>query len=389
MHSPTDTTNKQRYSPDIIDLLREVYGQETERCLTELPKTAEHFFFRANTLRATIEQTRQDLQKTGITIHAHERIPEALSTPTQGPFEVPVRDQEIAVDKFTAESVLQGSHVYAPGVVSCQGLRSGDKVTIVDPLSEPVALGVARMDENEILTFRKGLAVEVELARFQVPNLRSLEAFKRGWLYPQSLPSIAVARVLDPAADEIIVDMTCSPGGKLSHICQLTNNTARVVGVDRNPGKIRVTKTTLARLGCENVTLLARDSRQLPDLLRGHEVDKVLLDPPCSALGLRPKLFDHSTLKRITSLASYQKQLLKAASRVVKDYGTVVYSVCTVTREECEDVVDYGVHECGLELVPQEPMIGVEGLGPYQLSQRFHPHIHGTGYFIAKFVKKP
>lgn len=387
MHNQATSAVEHAFSEDVVRLLRQVYGNETDKCLKLLPTTAELFFFRANTLRAGIEQVQQSLRRSGIESSTHPRISEAISTPTSGPFEIPTLNLRVVVDKFTAEAVLQGANVYAPGVLSCQGLRAGQKVTVVDRLHEPVALGIARMGENEILTFRKGLAIETQLARYQVPNLRALKEFADGSLYPQSLPSIVVGRVLAPAPTETIVDLTCSPGGKLSHICQLTFNQAKLIGIDRNPRKIEVTKRTLERLGCSNVTLLVCDARRVPEELTDLKADKVLVDPPCSALGLRPKLFDYSTFERVEGLAAYQKQLLRAAARLVTMGGTVVYSVCTVTKQECEEVAQFGIDKCGLELVEQEPVIGDAGEPPFHYCQRFHPHVHGTGYFIAKFRK--
>jgi 16S rRNA (cytosine967-C5)-methyltransferase len=118
--------------------------------------------------------------------------------------------------------------------------------------------------------------------------------------------------------------------------------------------------------------------------------DRVLIDPPCTALGLRPKVYDFTTSKRICDLADYQKQFIKAACKIAKPGGIIVYSVCTFTIEECERVVEFAEDDCGLKVMEQTPMLGSGGLdighsGP--LCQRFHPHSHEIGYFIAKFQR--
>ncbi len=125
--------------------------------------------------------------------------------------------------------------------------------------------------------------------------------------------------------------------------------------------------------------------------LRNLKPDRVLIDPPCSALGLRPKIYDHTKKQRVDDLAEYQKQFIKAGSRVVKPGGVVVYSVCTFTAQECEGVVEFAEEECDLHTVQQTPFLGSTGLGrtgePALLCQRFRPDTDEIGYFIAKFIR--
>lgn len=100
-------------------------------------------------------------------------VPEAMGILVQGPFEVPQVGPGVIVDKQTAESVLQGANVYAPGVLNCMSMQVGGEVTIVSELGEVIASGKALMSENEVLKFRKGLAVEVNLRRFNGPHILS------------------------------------------------------------------------------------------------------------------------------------------------------------------------------------------------------------------------
>ncbi len=147
----------------------------------------------------------------------------------------------------------------------------------------------------------------------------------------------------------------------------------------------------MTTLGCKNVVLSVHDSRYLHEDFRDLNADRVLIDPPCSALGLRPKIYDFTTLDRINRLADYQKQFITAASKIVRPGGVIVYSVCTFTPQECEEVVKFAEQECALQVIGQDPFLASNGLpkyGPSALScQRFHPHKHEIGYFIAKFIK--
>ena len=380
-----------KFSMDFVKQLHNLYGISFQASLKALKSPGKRYYFRANTLKISPDDLLERLRAKGYNVNKHEILDEAIYTPVQGPFSIQAQGRKIVVEKFTAESVMQGAHVYAPGVVMCQGLRRGEQVTIVDDHGQLVANGLARMSENQILTFRKGLAIEVTSSMYKVPSLRETEEYAKGLLYSQSLPAMVTVRVLDPQPGETILDMACSPGGKLSHICQLTHNKGVVIGVDRNKRKIAMAQETVTRLGCKNVSLLISDARYL-DVDHAHIIaDRCLVDPPCSSLGIVPKLYENVSQEEINSLAEYQKQFVKVASKMVKPNGSVVYSVCTITREECEDVARFGEEKCGLELVEQKMFLGSPGsafdFNHAKYTQRFHPHIHGGGFFIACFTK--
>ena len=378
------------FSEAVLRALGEVYGPgELGEVLKALSRPGPRYYLRVNTLKADRDIVLDRLRDKGLDFRPDGRLPEAIYMPVRGPNRLPKADKAVVVDKFTAESAMMGSHVYAPGVLSLRGVGEGDEVLVVSELGQPVAFGIARMDEKRFLRSRRGLVVEVLRALYELPPIRELEEFREGLIYPQSLPSMLTSRVLGPRPGELIVDMTCGPGGKLSHICQLTANKAYVVGFDRSRRKVEETREVLARLGCE-ASVVKADSRYLdvdyPALV--HRADRVLVDPPCSALGVMPKLFDLKGEGELRALSEYQKQFLKVASRIVKPGGVVVYSVCTMTVQECEGVVAFAIENCGLEVDEQPVYMGSRGLpglvDGHEWLQRFHPHLHGWGYFIAR-----
>jgi len=380
-----------KFSEDTLRELLRVYGSELETVVRALRSTGKRYYVRVNTLKTTSEQAQRRLRDIGFDARQHETIAEALWVPVQGPFEVPAHPKRVMVEKFTAESVLQGANVYAPGVVRCRKLRLGDVVNVIDDEGEILASGIARMNETQILTFRKGLAIEVTKAKYSVPSFRETREFQDGLIYPQSLPAILTSKILDPKPDEIVLDMTCSPGGKLSHICQLMKNQGRVFGVDRNKQKIDTAMETCARTGCSNVTLFVHDSRYLNIDFPSLRPDKILVDPPCSALGIMPKVYEYATTREIEALARYQKQFLATASKMIKPGGRIVYSVCTLSLQECEENAAHAENSYSLSIKEQSPMLGKPGIPvegrPTERCQRFHPHENDAGYFIAAFHK--
>ena len=385
---------KYKFSQGVLSCLKKAYGEELEKVLDGLKTPGDKYYFRVNTLKTTQAKVSKRFSEKGIETRNDPIIDEALYMPIEGPFKISLPDKEIMVDKPTAESAMMGINVYAPGIIKCSGTRLNDELTIVDPCKQPVASGIARMSERGILGPRKGLAVEVTSSIYKVPNLRETPEFVEGQIYLQSRPSMLASRILDPNPNEIVVDLTCSPGGKLSHISQLMDNRGRIIAVDRNGKKIAATQATLDRLGCKNVELLVQDGRYFHLDLPSIKADKCIVDPPCSALGIVPKLFDFSSENEILSLANYQKQFLKAASKIVKKGGKMVYSVCTVTIDECEQVAKFAIDECGFEPEEQKLFLGSNGLGldkedsDARFLQRFHPHMHNIGFFIASFRRK-
>jgi len=380
-----------RFSADVVGIVKQTFGSAGEEVLEALAKPVRTYYVRCNTLRSSADELINRLQTLGFQVKQNSTVPEAIGIQIKGPFQVPQAGERIIVDKHTAESSLQGANVYAPGILNCGSMRTGDDVTIVSEFGEVIAVGKAMMNANDVLTFRKGLAVRNDHPRFIGPHIRDLPEFSQGSLYPQSLAAMVTVRVLDPKPGETVVDVSCAPGGKLSHISQLTDNSGKVFGFDRNSGKIGQARQTVMTLGCKNVVLSVHDSRYLHEDFRDLKADRVLIDPPCSALGLRPKIYDFTTLDRINRLADYQKQFITAASKIVRPGGVIVYSVCTFTPQECEEVVKFAEQECALQVTGQDPFLASNGLPKYGpsalLCQRFHPHKHEIGYFIAKFTK--
>ena len=391
MEKSIKLTEKFKFSHGIIECLKSVYKQDLETVLDSMKAPGPKYYFRINTLKESRNEIIRSIRKNGMEASEEPKIEECLYFPVKGPFEVDFPSNKIKVDKFTSESAMIGADVYAPGIIKCSGIRLGNKVKIVDPYDQPVATGIVRMGENEILSLRRGLAVENTSSIYRVPKLRESKHFKEGLIYMQSLPSILTSKILDPNPDDIIIDLTCSPGGKLSHISQLMENNGKIIAVDRNERKISITRDTINRLGCNNIELLIHDSRYFHLDFPKIKADKCIVDPPCSALGITPKLYDFSPKNKILALAKYQKQFLKTASKTVKKGGLIVYSVCTVTLEECEEVVQFAVDNCDLEVTEQKMYIGSRGIPleniPFKNLQRFHPHKHGAGFFIACFKK--
>ncbi len=375
-------------------LLEYLKDSSIENLFRSIRRPTSRYYVRVNTLLIDSYEMYKILREKKYKIHLDEHIPEALWFEVEGPFKIPSARKIVVADKYAAESVYVGANLYAPGIVKAKGVSKRDEVLIIAPTGEEVAYGIAEMSEDEIRKKRRGLAIRVIVSRYRVPSLRELEEYKKGLIYDQSIAAQWVSKILNPNYNELIVDMNCAPGGKLSHIIQLCSK-ARVIGIDRSMPKMMNTKETLERLKMYHICdIVLHDSRYIdidfPKLL--ERVDKVLIDPPCSSLGVRPKLIDVKTMRDIEILQKYQIQFLKPAYKILKRGGLLIYSTCTITVLENEKVIEEAT-KLGFNIeyvdIPYKE-IGLSGNSWDYMVARFMPHIHdfSPGFFIAVLSKQ-
>ena len=171
------------------------------------------------------------------------------------------------------------------------------------------------------------------------------ELFKRGELMPQSRASAAVARVLAPEPGERVLDLCAAPGGKTTHLAALMAGEGEVVAVEVHPGRAQALRETCVQMGAGQVRVEQMDAREFGG---PADFDRVLVDPPCSGLGTlqaRPDLRWQPRRAEIDELAAKQAELLRAGADRLRPGGSLVYSVCTVSRREADAVVDGLVRE--------------------------------------------
>ena len=181
-------------------------------------------------------------------------------------------------------------------------------------------------------------------------ELSALSLYRDGKIYLQSLSSMLPPLLLEAQAGENILDMAAAPGGKTTEIASLTDGKAMITACERNLPRLERMKANLVRQGCTRVTVLNMDARQMDDFF---SFDRVLLDAPCSGSGTVTKdsrgRFEPALLKKTAAL---QRAMLEKALRLVKPGGRVVYSTCSILKEENEDVVASLLKSGRCELVP-------------------------------------
>lgn len=376
------------FPQELQEYYRKLFGSEADIIMQKLREPVEKYYIRVNTLKISRDKLIEELKKEGLKPKRSPYLEEGIYFEREGPNfpdDYNPKLPKVIVNKFAAESVYQGAQLYAPGVLNAdKGIREGEEVEIRDPRGLLVGIGIARMDYKEMILAKRGIAVEVTLPKFKLPSLSELKSYEKGYFYAQSLPSMVVAHVLEPEESDVIIDMAAAPGGKTSHIAQLLQNRGEIIAIDKSRNRLKKMEEELKRLGVKNVKLIHMDSRKLPEL--EIKADKILLDAPCTALGIRPKLWETRTPKDIMATARYQRHFINAAIRTLRKGGVLVYSTCTLSYEENEENVKYMISK-GLKLERQSIFIASHGIGIHEV-QRFYPHKHLTqGFFIAKLRK--
>ncbi len=376
------------FPEELQEYYRKLFGEEAEIIMQKLREPVEKYYIRVNTLKISRDKLIEELRKEGLKPKRSPNLEEGIYFDREGPNfpdDYNPNLPTVVANKYAAESVYQGAMLYAPGVLKAdRGIKEGDEVQIRDPKGLLIGIGTAKMSAKEMIKATRGVAVEVTLPKFKLPSLSELKSFEKGYFYPQSLPSMVTARILEPNEGDLIIDMAAAPGGKTTHLAQLMQNRGEIIAIDKSKNRFKKMEETLKRLGVKNVKLVHMDSRNLPEL--GLKADKVLLDAPCTALGVRPKLWESKTPRDIMATARYQRQFINAAIKSLRKGGVLVYSTCTLSYEENEGNVKYMLKK-GLKLERQSIFIGSPGIGIKEV-QRFYPHKHLTqGFFIAKLRK--
>jgi len=274
---------------------------------------------------------------------------------------------------------------------------------------------------NTLKTRRKDLALALmkrgvsldPLAGWSKVGLKIMESpvpvgatpeYLSGHYMLQSAASMCPVLALSPQPKERVLDMSAAPGGKTSYIAQLMRNTGVIFANDLRADRQKATVANMHRLGVKNVITCMHDGRKLSKLFKNFKFDRILLDAPCSGLGVisrDPSVKVQRTIADVKKTAHLQKELLLAAIDVLnhksKTGGVMVYSTCSISVAENEEVVNYALEKRDIKIVETELDFGTPAFTRYQQkrfhpslskTRRFYPHVHNMdGFYVAKIQK--
>lgn len=247
--------------------------------------------------------------------------------------------------------------------------------------------------KNENIEFEK---VVWNKEAFIIKNVREediqkLEIYEQGKIYLQSLSSMLPPIVLKPEEGKDILDMAAAPGGKTTQMAALSNNKAHITACEMNNIRIEKLKYNVEKQGASCVYIMPKDSRQIDDFF---SFDQILLDSPCSGSGTletdNVNIEKYFTPKLIEKSTKSQYALLKKALKILKAGHEMVYSTCSILKEENEEIVRKVLKEVKAEIVPIEfdeieflPLLPVTLEGTICVA----PTEEFEGFYIAKIRK--
>jgi len=225
--------------------------------------------------------------------------------------------------------------------------------------------------------------------RFKGPyNFDNSRLLREGKIVIQDESAALAAILLDPKPGQVVVDLAAAPGGKTELIGELMRNEGVIYAFDVDTKRISRMRRLLERTGITIVKIYEKDGREAPKIVGENVADRVLVDPPCSSDGTlmkNPDLRWRLLEEEVPKLAQLQYELLLAGLKMLKPGGYLLYSTCSLLKEQGEDVIQRVVKKKKAKIVPIK--------GPYEEgflpgTMRAWPHKHNTtGFFYALLTK--
>lgn len=264
-------------------------------------------------------------------------------------------------------------------------------------------------ESEKLIESLKSYGIELEKVN-EIPNAyriisgenvsgKTLE-FILGQYYLQSLSSMIPALILNPNNKDVVLDMCAAPGSKTTQLAELMNNKGTLIANEISLDRLKSLIFNIDKMNLVNIGVMKNKGELLSKIFDNH-FDKILVDAPCSALGITQKKGEVSNWwneKKARGITEIQYKLLISAIKMCKVGGEVVYSTCTITLEENELVLDKIMKKYPVELIDIElPLKCNEGIAKYH-DEDLNPQISKTrrilpweigseGFFVAKLKK--
>ena len=198
-----------------------------------------------------------------------------------------------------------------------------------------------------------------------------------GLYYIQEPSAMSAAALLAPKPGMRVLDLCAAPGGKSTQLATYLGDSGLLVSNEINTQRSRILSQNIERMGIKNAIVTNEDSFVLASHFPGF-FNAIQVDAPCSGEGMfrkLPEAIEQWSMENVAICAARQKEILDNAAVMLKSGGTIVYSTCTFSKEENEDVIEY--------FLERHPDFTLEEM------ERFWPHkVDGEGHFVAKLVRR-
>lgn len=240
---------------------------------------------------------------------------------------------------------------------------------------------IARLKKDGITAKRNPL-LEGCIELSAIKGIEGTVAYRRGMFHIQDISSQISCKIIAPVFNETVVDLCAAPGGKTFTCAEIMNNRGKVYSYDIYDGKVEVLKNGANRLGLSIISAAENDATMPnPDI---PVADKVICDVPCSGLGVirRKPEIKYKQKRSLEGLPEIQKSIINTAAQYVKPGGTLIYSTCTVSREENGDIVEEFLKSHD-DFVPIVVPTSIKGVPDSAMRTLLPMQTGGDGFFIA------
>ena len=226
----------------------------------------------------------------------------------------------------------------------------------------------------------------------KVKNIENIDLFKEGFFTVQDEGAGLIVDVLDPREDEYILDACSSPGGKTTYIAEKMKNKGKIEAWDIHEHRVKLVQNAAKRLGINIIQAKTQDATEFNQDLVG-KFDKILLDVPCLGLGVikrKPDIKWKRKKEDIEEITKIQKAILDNCSKYLKKNGELVYSTCSILKEENEDIIERFLKENLDFKICKENEKNYENIVIFGEKDKYiniYPSNENDGFFICKLRK--
>lgn len=226
----------------------------------------------------------------------------------------------------------------------------------------------------------------------KVKNIENIDLFKEGFFTVQDEGAGLIVDVLAPRENEYILDACSSPGGKTTYIAEKMKNKGKIEAWDIHEHRVKLVQNAAKRLGINIIQAKTQDATEFNQDLVG-KFDKILLDVPCLGLGVikrKPDIKWKRKKEDIEEITKIQKAILDNCSKYLKKNGELVYSTCSILKEENEDIIERFLKENLDFKICKENEKNYENIVIFGEKDKYiniYPSNENDGFFICKLRK--
>lgn len=226
----------------------------------------------------------------------------------------------------------------------------------------------------------------------KIKNIDKLDLFKNGNFTIQDEVAGLIPIILNPKEKDFILDACSAPGGKTSYIAEITNNNSKIDAWDIHEHRINLIKETASRLNISCINTKLEDATKYNDEYK-EKYDRILLDVPCLGMGVlkrKPDIKWQRKMEDVNEIVKIQSQILNNCSKYLKKGGKLVYSTCSIFKDENIDIVEKFLEE-NTNFEIEKIKLKVDCFNKYLESDgtlQVYQNKYTDGFFVAKILKK-